>query len=69
MRRQHMIYKADKKKITYGSRCDESEIDFCIMGKVDRKFFLDVKVMTRELQRNLVVVDVDKKQNKKTVEA
>ena len=38
MHRQHMVKKADKKKITYGSGCDKSEIDFCIMGKVDGKF-------------------------------
>ena len=33
------LRKADKKKITYGSGCSKSEIDFCIMGKVDRMFF------------------------------
>ena len=32
------LIKADKKKITYGSECYKSEIDLCIMGKVDRKF-------------------------------
>ena len=32
------LRKTDKKKITYGSRWNKSEIDFCIMGKVDRKF-------------------------------
>ena len=35
--------KADKKKITYGSRCDKSNITFCIVGKVDRKFSLNAK--------------------------
>ena len=35
------------------------------MGKVDRKFFLNVKVITGELQHNQVAVDVDKKQTKK----
>ena len=50
--------KADKKRITYGSRCNESEIDFCIMGKVDH-FLFYVKVITGELQHNLVVVEVD----------
>ena len=30
--------KADKKKITNGSGCNKSKIDFCVMGKVDRKF-------------------------------
>ena len=57
--------KADKKKITYGSGCNESDINFCIIGKVDRKFLKNVKVITGELQHNLVVVDVDKKQKRK----
>ena len=41
--------KADKKKITHGSGCNESEIDFCMMVKVDRKFFNNLKVITGEL--------------------
>ena len=31
--------KADKKKITHGSGCNESEIDISVIGKVDRKLF------------------------------
>ena len=54
--------KADRKKITYGSGCNKSEIDFCIMGKVDRKFLKNIKVTTRELLHSLVIVDIDKKQ-------
>ena len=38
--------KADKKKICYGSRCNKSEIDFCIVRKVDRQIFKNVKVIT-----------------------
>ena len=53
--------KADK-KITYGSECTKSEIEFFAIGKIDRKLFFYVKVITWELQRNLVAVDVDKKQ-------
>ena len=55
----------DKKQITYGSGCDQSEIDLCIMGKVDRKFLKNVKVITGELKHNLVIVDIDMKQTKK----
>ena len=33
------------------------------MGKIDRKFLRNVKVITGELVRNLVAVDVDKEQN------
>ena len=28
--------KADKRKITFGPGCNKREIDFCIIGKVDR---------------------------------
>ena len=56
------LRKADKKKIAYGSGCNKSNIDFCMMGKVDLKFFIYVKVITGELQHNLVIVDIDKKQ-------
>ena len=58
--------KADKKNITYGSGCSESQIESCMMGKVDRKFFRNVKVISGELQHNLGVVGVDRKQGKKT---
>ena len=56
--------KADKKKIMYGSGCNKSEIDFCIIGKVDRKFLENIKVITWELQHSQVVVDIDKKENR-----
>ena len=29
------LRKDDKKKVTHGSRCNKSEIIFCIIGKVD----------------------------------
>ena len=35
------------------------------MGKVDKQFLKDVNVITGELQHNLVIVDIDKKQKKK----
>ena len=54
--------KVDKKKITYGSGCNESKIDLCMMGKVDRKFLKNLKVISGELLHNLVVADIDKKQ-------
>ena len=56
--------KADMKKITNGSGYNESEIDFCIMEKVDRKFFLDVEVITGEMQHNPVTFDADRKKKK-----
>ena len=59
------LRKADKNKIAYGSGCNDSEIDFCIVGNVDRNFFKHVKLITGDLLHNLVVVDVDKKQTQK----
>ena len=53
------LRKADNKKTTYGSECNKSEIDFCIMGKVNCKCLKNVKVITGELQHNLVVVDIE----------
>ena len=48
--------RTDKKKITYSSGYNKSEIDFCMMGKADCKFLKNVKVITGEFQHNLVVV-------------
>ena len=31
--------KADRQHVTFGSGCNESKIDFCIMGTVDGIFF------------------------------
>ena len=56
--------KADIKRKINGSGCNKSEIDLCMIGKVDRKFFLNVNVITGELQHNLEIVDIDKKQTK-----
>ena len=40
------LRKADKKRITYGSGCNKIEIYFCMVGKVDRKFLINVKVIS-----------------------
>ena len=48
--------RADKKNITYGSGCNESETVFCAMGKVDCKLLKNVKVTTGELLLNQVQV-------------
>ena len=56
---------SDKKMITYGSGCNESEIDLCIMAKGDCKFFFYVKVITGELQHNPVIALVDMMKIKK----
>ena len=50
----------------YGSECNESEVDLCTMEKVGRKFLGNVKVISGVFLHNVVIVDVDKKQRKKT---
>ena len=52
--------KADTKMITYGSGCNKSVIDFCMMKKVDRKILTNVIVINGELQHNLVIVDIER---------
>ena len=49
------------KKIIYGLGCNEGDIDICVMVTVDRMCLKKVKVITWELQHNLVEDDVDKK--------
>ena len=55
-----MAQNVTKEKITYGSECKENEVEFGILGKVHHRLFLNVKVITGELQHNLVVVDEHK---------
>ena len=61
-----LIRKAEDKKITYGSGCNKSLRDFCIMGEVDRNSLRNVEVITGKLQHNLVIVDMDKKSKMET---
>ena len=49
----------DKRKATYRSGGNDTEIDFVLIGKEKRKYVRDVKVIPGELQHRLVVVDVE----------
>ena len=53
--------------MTYNAGGNESEIDFVLVGKGNRKYLRDVKVIPGELQHRLVVVDLVKKKVKKVV--
>ena len=59
--------KKDKKKVTFCSGGNETEIDFVLVGKRNRKYLRDVKGIPGELQHRLVVTDLDKKKVKKIV--
>ena len=59
--------KGEKRKVTYSAGENVSEIDFVLVGKGNRKYLRDVKVILGELQHRLVVVDLVKKKVKKVV--
>ena len=54
-------FRKAEKKITDDSRCNESEIDFSMIGKVDRMVLKNINWVANQLQHNLVVADVGKK--------
>ena len=56
--------KGEKRKVTYSAGENETEIDFVLVGKGNRKYLRDVKVIPGELQHRLVVTDLVKKKVK-----
>ena len=59
--------KKEKRKVTYSSGGNDTEIDFVLVEKEKRKYLRDVKVTPGELQHRLVVVDVEEEKLKKSV--
>ena len=59
--------KKDKRKVTYSSGENNTEIDFVLVGKEKRKYLRDVKVFSGKLQDRIVVVDVEEQKLKKSV--
>ena len=53
--------KGEKMKVTCSAGGNELEIDFVLVGKGNRRYLRDVKVIPGELQHRLVVVDLVKK--------
>ena len=47
---------SEKRKVTYSAGGNESEIDFVLVGKGNRKYLRDMKVNPGELQHRLVVM-------------
>ena len=62
-----LFKKTDKRKITLSTGGNETEIDFVLVSKENRKYLRDVKVIPEELQHRLVIADLDKKKLKKVV--
>ena len=52
--------KKEQSKIAYSMGGNETEVDFVLVGKNNRKYLKDVKTIPRELQHRLVVTDIDK---------
>ena len=59
--------KKEQRKITFGMCGNETEIDFVLVGKSNRKYLKDVKAIPWMLQHWLVVTDIDKRKLKKVV--
>ena len=59
--------KKEERKITYSMGGNETDIDFVLVGKNNRKYLKDVKAIPWELQHRLVVTDIDKRRLKKVV--
>ena len=57
----------DKRKTTFNSGNNESEINFILVSIENRKFLIDVKVIPWELQHRLLVAYVDKRKLNKVV--
>ena len=53
--------------MTYSSGGNGTEIDFVLVGKGNRKYLRDVKVIQGELQHRLVITDLVKTKVKKVV--
>ena len=62
--------KGEKRKVTYSAGENETEIDVVLVGKGNKKYLRDVKVIPGELQRRLVVTALVKKKvvRKKAIE-
>ena len=60
LHKEHIIKfkKKEERKITYRSGGNGTEIDFVLVGRNQRKYVTDVKVIPGELQHGLIVANV-----------
>ena len=59
--------KKKQRNITYSIGENETEIDFALVGKSNRKYLKDVKTIPWKLQHRLVVTVINKRKLKKVV--
>ena len=55
------LRKREKRKVTYSTGRNGTEMDFVLVRKEKRKYLRDVNVISGELQHRLVVTDLVKK--------
>uniref|UniRef100_A0A0L8G396 Uncharacterized protein n=1 Tax=Octopus bimaculoides TaxID=37653 RepID=A0A0L8G396_OCTBM len=48
--------KTEERKVTFSARENETEIDFMLVGRKNRKYLRDVKTIPGELQHRLVLL-------------
>ena len=60
-------FQKKKRKITYSVGGNETEINFVLVGKNNRKYLKDLKAIPWELQHRLVITDIDKRKLKKVL--
>ena len=53
--------KKEQRKIIHSMSGNETEIDFVLVGKNNRKYFKNVKAISWEFQHRLVITDIDKR--------
>jgi len=53
--------------VTFKAGRNETEIDFVLVGRKERKFLRNVKAISWELQHRLIIADVDKRKLKNMV--
>jgi len=56
--------KQEKKKVTFKAGGNETEIDFVLVGKKERKFLRNMKAISWELLHRLIIADMDKRKFK-----
>ena len=59
--------KRDQRKVTFRSGGNETKFDYIIVGKRNRKYLKDIKVIPWYLQHRLVITDLVKRTLKRII--
>ena len=61
------LKREEKRKVTFGMRENEAEIDFVLIRKDHRRFIRNVKAIPGEFQHALVIADIEKRKIRKVM--